>query len=218
MRTKSFRRRLLLVAFTLAWVASTIDTISSGAGVAQAADGIKAGQTITVQYVVGARTVKTQAVLGADGLLQFACPTDEWPFSAYVTYRLVRQDSGPEPKPEPKPDPKPDPQPGPDTKANFVYVIHESRPPTPDLKFAAIDNDKGWRDTADSLKVGYRVLDQHNQALKKMPAPLITANKTGLPAAVFVFPSGASKGEPLKSKTPADLDALIKKYGGGQKP
>jgi hypothetical protein len=104
--------------------------------------------------------------------------------------------------------------PAPDTKANFVYVIRESRPTVPDLAFAKIANDKGWRDTADALKVGWKLLDQDSTVFQKMPAPLTTARAVGLPAAVFIFPDGASKGEKLAGKTPADLDVLIKKYGG----
>lgn len=154
----------------------------------------------TVPVIVNGQTYQGDATVDADGSIR-------------VTIVLVyRVQPGPGPGPEPKPKP-PDP-PTPDEKAAFVYVIHESRPPTPDLAFAKIDNDKGWRDVAEGLKVGWRVLDQNNQALKKMPAPLITANKVGLPAAVFVFASGASKGEPLKGKSPADLAELIKRYGG----
>jgi len=105
---RRFSSILFLVAAVCVALAGRPFT-SPAAAPAGASDGVKVGQRLEVQYVVGTKTVYASATLGADGTLSFAFPTEDGLRVGWAHYRLVRQDSGPEPQPEPKPQPKPDP-------------------------------------------------------------------------------------------------------------
>lgn len=116
----------------------------------------------------------------------------------------------PTPKPTPEPTPKPTPVPSPVTNVATVFFVHESKDSTPAT--AAVRDAKEWKDALTAGGIRWQTFDD-DVGDKSFPNVVAQARTKGLPAVVIVDKSGKPVVEPAP-KTPAEMTALAKKYGG----